>query len=184
MFNSRRSAVYANGGMVASSQPLATQAGLATLMAGGNAADAAIAVAAVLQVTEPCSTGLGGDAFALYYDAGARRVSALNGSGRAPAALTLERIAADGFAGGLPPYHPHTVTVPGAAAAWCDLVEEHGSMPLGDVLTPAIRLAERGFPVAPLTSFFWRSGARRQLAQAPGGHELTLDGEGPLPGQI
>ncbi len=87
-FNSRRTSVYATHGMVASSQPLASMAGLRILQAGGNAADAAVATAAALNVTEPCSTGIGGDCFCIYYDADKGRVQGLNGSGRAPAALT------------------------------------------------------------------------------------------------
>src|SRR5512146_550681 len=96
-FNSRRSPVLGRAGMVATSQPLAVAAGLAALEKGGNAADAAIATAAALNVTEPTSTGLGGDCFALFYDAATRQVSALNGSGRAPAALSLERLQHEGL---------------------------------------------------------------------------------------
>src|SRR5574341_2043519 len=87
-FNSRRSSVYGKGGMVATSQPLATAAGLELLAKGGNAADAAVAAGAALNVTEPTSTGIGGDMFALFYSAETKRVTALNGSGRAPASLT------------------------------------------------------------------------------------------------
>src|SRR5512146_3090469 len=127
-FASRRSPVYGRGGMVATSQTLAVAAGLQVLQAGGNAADAAIATAAALNVTEPTSTGLGGDAFALYYQAATRRVYALNGSGRAPAALTLERLQREGLGLELPPYHPYTITVPGACAAWGDIVERFGRL--------------------------------------------------------
>lgn len=170
--------------MVATSQPLATAAGLEILAKGGNAADAAVAAAAALNVTEPCSTGLGGDMFALFYHAPTRRVTALNGSGRSPAGLTLERLQREGLAGGLPPFHPHTVTVPGACAGWCDLIERHGTLAMSEILAPAIRLAEKGFPVAPLTSFFWERGAERQLLTAPNGRELTIEGRGPRPGEI
>jgi len=170
--------------MVATSQPLAVAAGLDALAQGGNAADAAIAAAAALNVTEPTSTGIGGDCFALYYDAGTRRVSALNGSGRAPAALTLERLQREGFGEQLPPFHPYTITVPGACAGWCDLSAAHGRLPLDRVLAPAIRLAEEGFPVAPITAYFWQRGAERQLRQAPGGLELTVAGRAPHPGEI
>jgi gamma-glutamyltranspeptidase/glutathione hydrolase len=82
-----------------------------------------------------------------------------------------------------PPYHANTVTVPGACAGWLDLLERHGSLGAGDVLAPAIRLADEGFPVAPLSSYFWRAGAKRQLASAPNGRELTIDGRGPNPGE-
>jgi len=182
-FSSRRSSVYGKGGMVASSQPLATAAGLEILSKGGNAADAAVATAAALNVSEPTSTGLGGDMFALFYDAQTGNVSALNGSGRAPAALTLEKLQKEGLGANLPPYHPYTVTVPGACAGWCDLNEKFGALPLADILAPAVRLAEEGFPVALVTSHFWQIGANRQLKTALNGAEMTIDGRGPNPGE-
>ena len=98
-FHTRRSMVVARRGMVATSNPLASQAGLAILRRGGNAADAAVAAAAVLNVTESASTGIGGDMFALYYDAKTKQVTALNGSGRSPAALTLELLREQGYSG-------------------------------------------------------------------------------------
>jgi gamma-glutamyltranspeptidase/glutathione hydrolase len=170
--------------MVASSQPLATAAGLQLLQRGGNAADAAVATAAALNVTEPNMTGIGGDCFALHYQAATGRITALNGSGRAPAALTLERLAAEGIGDALPDHHAHTVTVPGACAGWCDLIARHGSRPLGEILAPAIDLAERGFPVAPMTATLWSFGARTQLRRSPGGRELMIDGRGPQPGEV
>ena len=90
----------------------------------------------------------------------------------------------EGFAEALPPFHPYTITVPGACAGWCDLLERHGRLPLAQVLAPAIRLAEQGFPVAPITAYFWERGAGRQLRQAPGGQELTLGGRAPRPGEV
>ena len=171
------------GGMVASTQPLASAAGLEILTRGGNAADAAVAIAAALNVTEPTSTGIGGDMFALYFDGSTRQVSAINGSGRAPAALTLELLRKHGLSE-LPAYHPLTVTVPGACAGWCDLVERHGSLDLPAILAPAIRLAEAGFPVEPITSHFWQKAADRQLKSALNGRELTIRGRGPGPGEI
>ncbi len=184
LFASRRSPVVGRRGMVATSQPLAVAAGLELLQAGGNAADAAVATAAALNVTEPTSTGVGGDCFALYYDARTKAVTALNGSGRAPAALTLDLLAKQGYAEQLPAYHAHTVTVPGAAAGWDDLIAKHGLLKLSDALAPAIRLAEEGFPVAPVTSYFWARGAANQLAKAANGVELTVDGRAPKPGEI
>jgi gamma-glutamyltranspeptidase/glutathione hydrolase len=184
LFNSRRSSVVGKRGMVATSQPLAVAAGLEILAQGGNAADAAVATAAALNVTEPISTGIGGDVFALYFDAGTGQITALNASGRAPSALTLERLAADGFAKALPPFHAYTITVPGACSGWCDLVERHGRLAMPQVLTPAIRLAEEGFPVAPTTALIWQRGAKRQLASALNGHELTIHGRGPQPGEM
>ena len=184
-FTSRRSPVYSRRGIVSTSQPLATAAGIEVLSRGGNAADAAVAAAAALNVTEPTSTGIGGDMFALYFDAQTRQVTALNGSGRASSALTLERLKREGLlADSLPPFHPHTVTVPGACAGWCDLIEKHGSLSLTEILAPAIRLADEGFPVAPLTAHFWTRGADRQLKSALNGRELTIDGRAPKAGEI
>ncbi len=183
-FDSLRSPVLGTGGMVATSQPLAVAAGLRILANGGNAADAAVATAAALAVTEPCSTGIGGDCFALFYDAASGSIEALNGSGRAPAALTLERAAADGLGDAIPWHHAHAVTVPGACAGWCDTVERHGSLSLADVLAPAIRLAEDGFPVAPIAGKQWELGASIQLSRQPGGEQLLVDGRAPRPGEI
>ena len=183
-FQSRRSSVLGRRGLVASSQPLATAAGLEILHQGGNAADAAVATAAALNVTEPTSTGIGGDMFALFYDAKTGHVTALNGSGRAPAGLTRDRLLNEGLYPALPPFHPHTVTVPGACAGWCDLLERHGTLALEKILAPAISLAENGFPVAPTTAHFWQAGANRQLRTASNGQELTIDGRGPNPGEI
>jgi gamma-glutamyltranspeptidase/glutathione hydrolase len=188
-FDSRRSPVLGTRGMVATTQPLAVAAGIEVLAQGGNAADAAIATAAALNVTEPTSTGIGGDAFALFYDAKTKQVSALNGSGRAPQQLTLDLVNSAGLFSDLQspisdPYHPYTITVPGACSAWCDLVERYGKLELSDVLAPAIRLAEEGFPVAPTTAFFWERGAERQLSNAFNGVELTIDGRAPKMGEI
>jgi gamma-glutamyltranspeptidase / glutathione hydrolase len=168
---------------VAASQPLAVAAGLEVLAQGGGAADAAVAVAAALNVTEPTSTGIGGDCFALYYSAADQKVTALNGSGRAPKALSLGRLQKEGYSE-LPPYHPYTITIPGACAGWCDLLERHGRLPLRTVLAPAIRLAEGGFPVAPLTAYFWQRAAQAQLRQALNGREMTIDGRGPRAGEV
>lgn len=153
-FHSRRSMLVAQRGMVASSNPLASQAGLRVLQAGGTAADAAIAAAAVLNVTEAASTGIGGDCYALYYDAATRQVTALNGSGRAPAALHAADLRARGWAH-IPPRHAHAVTVPGAAQGWHDLLTRHGRMTLREVLADAIAYARDGFPVQPVYAEGW-----------------------------
>jgi gamma-glutamyltranspeptidase/glutathione hydrolase len=183
-FSSRRSAVLGRGGMVASSQPLATAAGLRILASGGNAADAAIATAAALNVTEPGSTGIGGDCFGLFYDVATRKVTALNGSGRAPAGLDLARLRHVGFGLELPQYDAHTVTVPGACAGWSDMLERHGRLGLADVLAPAIELAEEGYPVAPMTAGLWRGAVEHQLSTSRGGQELLIDGRAPEAGEI
>lgn len=160
------------------------------MKAGGNAVDAAVAVAAALAVTEPCSTGLGGDAFMLVYEPVGKRVRALNGSGRAPQALTRERAAADcpEWGSGSDLIHPHTVTVPGAAALWDDAIRIWGRKTLTEVLEPAVRLAQEGFPVSPITSAYWQKAAP-QIAQWGGGAKEILieDGgglRGPLPGEV
>ncbi|KAJ1997261.1 hypothetical protein H4R26_005895, partial [Coemansia thaxteri] len=187
-YSSRRSTVYGTRYMVASTQPLASQAGVEILEKGGNAADAAVAVAAALGVTEPFSTGVGGDCFCLFYNAKDKTVRGLNGSGRAPAALTIERLASEfGISGDeVPARSVHAATVPGAAAGWVDTVERFGSgkVALADILAPAIALADDGFPVSELTSAFWRDGAELLRSASPNGHELLVGDEGPLPGQI
>ncbi len=169
--------------MVATSQPLAVAAGLNILDKGGNAADAAVATAAALNVTEPTSTGIGGDCFALYYHAKSKQIFALNGSGRAPKQLSLELLRKQGLHQEIPSFHAHTVTVPGAPAGWSDLVETHGKLELKIILGPAIQLAEEGFPVAPITSYFWERGAKRQLTSAPNGSELMINGRAPMAGE-
>ncbi len=161
-FSSHRSPVYSTRGMVAASQPLAVAAGLEILSAGGNAADAAVAVAAALNVTEPTSTGLGGDAFALYFDAETKSVSAINGSGRAPRSLSIERLSREGFKDQLPPYHPYNVTVPGACAMWCDLSHPVGqTSPLPPPLHQQSAWQRRASRWRLITSYFWQRAASR-----------------------
>lgn len=182
-FNSHRSPVYGTKGMVATSQPLATAVGLEILRQGGNAASAAVSVAAALNVTEPTSTGIGGDVFILYYDQKTRNIFALNGSGRSPLTLSLERLENEGFQE-IPPYHPYTITVPGACDAWFTLNEKFGNLPIASILSPAINLASKGFPVSPITSYFWQSASQRQLKSAINGDQLLIDGKAPAPGQL
>jgi gamma-glutamyltranspeptidase/glutathione hydrolase len=121
--------------------------------------------------------------FALYYSAETKRVTALNGSGRAPAALTLDRLKQEGLST-LTPFHVHTVTVPGACQGWFDLIAKHGSLAMSEILTPAIRLADEGFPVAPITAYSWQRGAQKQLSTGLNGHEMTINGRGPNAGEI
>ncbi|KAI9477867.1 MAG: gamma-glutamyltranspeptidase [Benjaminiella poitrasii] len=177
-FISRRSTVYGTHAMIASSQPLATQAGLDILRKGGNAADAAVAVAAALNVTEPGSTGIGGDAFCLFYEAKTGKVKGLNGSGRTPTALTLNLIRQDKSISGtsLPANSIHAVTVPGAAAAWVDTVEQFGSgkVDLTTILTPAIDLAENGFPVSHISAHSWQEEAS-ELKMTNDSNEWLID---------
>ncbi|KIY50583.1 gamma-glutamyltranspeptidase [Fistulina hepatica ATCC 64428] len=186
-FASRRSTVYGTKGVVSSSQPLATAAGLEILNKGGNAADAAVATSAALNVTEPSSCGIGGDAFCLFYDAKIKTVKALNGSGRSPAKLSIEHARSQGITGSkLPVTDLNSVTVPGAAAAWIDTVDKFGSgnVTLADILGPAIRLAEEGVPVSEIHGNAWKRSERLIKNASPSGNEMLLDGRAPRPGQV
>lgn len=187
-FTSRRSPVLATRGMVSCSHPLAAEAGLSVLKAGGNAVDAAIAIAAALAVVEPASTGLGGDCFLLFYEAGEKRVHAMNGSGRSPAALTIERLRGDcpdlSPPTKMPPGHAHTVTVPGTAAGWCDALERWGTMELQAVLAAAIRLAEEGFPVSPVIAYHWRQEQRKLEQNDADGRAALMVADVDAPGGL
>ena len=181
-FNSRRSMISARRGMVGASNPLAAQAGLSVLRQGGNAADAAVATSAVMNVTDPGSCGIGGDCFALYFDSATKQITALNGSGRAPKALTLEATAALGWRK-MNPRHAHAVTVPGAVRGWEDLLRRHGTMSLADVLGDAIHYASQGHPLQPMVGARWGlSGAF--LRGAVNAEEYLPGGQLPKPGQV
>lgn len=149
-----RSAVYAPSGMVATSQPLASAAGLEVLRRGGNAIDAAVAASAVLSVTEPHMTGIGGDMFAIVWLAKEQKLVALNASGRAGSLMTSETLKARGFRVGSQ-QGVMSVTVPSALAGWDMLVRAHGRRTLGQLLQPAITYARDGFPVSPIIAAQW-----------------------------
>lgn len=149
-----RSTVHSVNGMCATSQPLAAEAAISILRAGGNAMDAAVAASAVLCVLEPYNTGIGGDCFVLLSKGGGGDIVGFNGSGRAPKALTLDKLKTAG--GTLALNSVHSVTVPGAIDAWARLVEDHGRTELGRIFEPAIRLAEEGFALAPRIAQEWR----------------------------
>ncbi|KAL8724595.1 MAG: hypothetical protein Q9181_006760 [Wetmoreana brouardii] len=196
-FPSRRSVVHSLNGIVSCTQPLAAQAGQRILRDGGNAADAAVAITAALNMTEPSSTGIGGDMFCLFYDAKEKKVKALNGSGRSSQNTTLAQMRRDlgmkpGESGDIPPNSVHSVTTPGAAAGWVDTVEKFGSgkLSLEQILTPAIELGE-GFPVSELASVFWRNSEDLIKKASPNYGEIlksdshASDGKrAPLPGEI
>lgn len=150
----RRSMVLAKNGVVCTSQPLASQAGLALLRDGGNAIDAAVAAAAVQGVVEPHNTGVGGDCFALCWSARDQRLFALNGSGRSPAAARAHALREQGC-DVMPAQGIDTTTVPGAVDAWCELLARFGTRSLADVLAPAIELAEQGFAVSEIIAWEW-----------------------------
>jgi gamma-glutamyltranspeptidase / glutathione hydrolase len=178
-----RSTVYAPRAAVATSHPLATTAALDVLQRGGTAADAAVAAAAVLNVVEPHMTGIGGDMFALLWSAREQRLVGLESVGAAGALMTPEGLAAAGHRF-VPIRGVEAVTVPGALAGWAALVERYGRQSLADVLAPAIRLAEEGFPVSPIIAREWRETAE-VLRQDPGAKATYLmDGErGPEAGE-
>ncbi|KAJ3018242.1 hypothetical protein HKX48_003021 [Thoreauomyces humboldtii] len=163
--------------MVACSQPLAAAAGIEILNAGGNAADAAVAVSAALNLVEPGSCGIGGDAFCLFYDAKDRSVKGLNGSGRAPKALSLAKARELGITGKyIEPTNINAVTVPGCAAAWDDTITWFGSgkITLAQALAPAIRMAESGVPISEHSSHQWRRNHKRFLDASPNFAEMLI----------
>ncbi|EMA52658.1 MULTISPECIES: gamma-glutamyltransferase family protein [Halococcus] len=204
-FTSRRSTVYADRGVVATSQPLAAEAGVEILRDGGNAFDAAVATAAALNVVEPTSTGLGGDAFALYRTADGE-TGAMRACGGAPADATIENVrasvrehdAADdwypserGYAVDgshatdeieMPFLGPHAVTVPGTARGWEATVERHGRRSLGEALQPAIRYAIEGYPVSEVIASHWQA-AEELFTDANAADAYLKDGEAPGVGE-
>ncbi|WP_247728687.1 gamma-glutamyltransferase family protein [Halovivax limisalsi] len=206
-FTSRRSTVRANRGLVATSQPLAAEAGIEILRDGGNAFDAAVATAAALNVVEPTSTGLGGDVFALYRTADGE-VGAIRSCGGAPADATIDAVrdgleradpderssyypanrgyavdaAADPDSLEMPFLGPHAVTVPGTARGWEATVRKLGRLTLADVLQPAIEYATEGYPVSEVVSAYWRS-AESLFTDEHAREAYLFDGEAPDPGQ-
>ena len=189
LFDSRRSTVYADRGVVATSQPLAAEAGAEALRDGGNAFDAAVATAATLNVVEPTSTGIGGDVFALYKTADGE-VGALRSCGGAPAEASLEavreRVAetedVDSDEAEMPEYGPLTVTVPGTARGWELTVEELGELSLSRALEPAIRYATEGFPVSEIIADQWAQAA--DVLRGDNAREAYLtDGRAPEVGE-
>lgn len=153
-FKSQRYTVFAKKGMVATSQPLAAQAGIEIMRSGGNAVDAAIAAAAALTVVEPISNGVGGDAFALVWVKG--KLQGLNSSGASPKSISPEAVKALGFEA-MPIYGVVPVTVPGIPGAWAELSEKFGRLPLTETLKPAIRYAAEGYPLTPILGKFWKA---------------------------
>lgn len=176
-----RSATLAQTGMVATSHPLAAQAAVQILQAGGNAADAAVAGAVLLGICEPQMTGLGGDCFVLVKPAGQERVVALNGSGRAPKGLSAAEMRARGLTA-VPLHGIELVTMPGAVDAFCRLNADYGAAPLADLLAPAIHYAEAGVPVAPRVAFDWAEDAAD--LQGIARDYYLLNGQAPKVGQI
>src|SRR5256886_10816673 len=152
--NQGRSMVISRNGIVAAESPLAGQAGVQMLERGGNAVDAAVAANAMMGLVAPMSNGIGGDLFAIVYDAKSGKLYGLNASGWAPAGLTIEFLKKQGFQD-MPARGIQSVTVPGTVDGWQKLLDRFGKKKFSDVLTPAIRAAEDGFPVTEWTSGLW-----------------------------
>ncbi len=148
-----RSEVLAQNGMVATSHPLATQIGIDILKKGGNAIDAAIAANAALGLMEPTGSGIGGDLFAIVWDGKTNKLYGLNASGRSPKSLTLEFFEKEGMEK-IPSHGPLPVSVPGAVDGWFELHEKFGSLPVKELLAPAISYAENGFPLTELIAWY------------------------------
>ena len=178
-----RSPVLATHGMAATSQPLATQVALDILKSGGNAIDAAIAANAMLGLVEPTGNGMGGDLFAIIWDAKSKKLHGLNASGRSPKSLTRQWFVDNGY-DKIPSHGPLPVSVPGTVDGWFMMHEKFGSLPMKDILKPAIAYAEKGAPISQLIAYYWNLSVPR-LSKYPGFNEqYTLDGKAPKEGQI
>jgi len=158
-----RSEVIARHGMAATSQPLATQIALDVLKQGGNAVDAAIAANAALGLMEPTSCGIGGDLFAIVWDAKTQRLYGLNASGRSPFDLTRQWLAEEGHTH-MPDFGPLPITVPGCVDGWFELHARFGKLPMKNVFAPAIAYAREAFPVSELIAHYWSLGGERMKA--------------------
>ncbi|MFC2081385.1 gamma-glutamyltransferase [Bacteroidota bacterium] len=178
-----RSEVIAMHGMAATSQPLATQVCLDVLKAGGNAIDAAIAGNAMLGLVEPTGNGIGGDLFAIIWDAETGRLYGLNASGRSPKSLSLEYFRKNGITS-IPSYGPLPVSVPGCVDGWFEMHDKFGSLDMKEILAPAIRYAREGFPVTELIAYYMQRSVSR-LEKYPGFKETYMPGgKTPSKGEI
>ncbi len=178
-----RSMTVARHGMVATSHPLAALAGLDILKAGGNAADAAIAANAVLGVVEPMSCGIGGDMFAIYWDAKTQKLYGLNASGRSPYALNRD-VFKQKQLDEIPDEGPLAWSVPGCVSGWDDLRQRFGSRPFSQILAPAIALADEGFPVSQVIAGYWRGGAEGLRKWPDSAKTFLIDGDAPTEGDV
>ena len=178
-----RSEVIAQHGMACTSQPLASQAALDILKKGGNAIDAAIAANAVLGLVEPVSNGIGGDLFAIVWDAKTKKIYGLNASGRSPESLTLDYFKKEGY-NRIPSHGPLPVSVPGCVDGWFELHDKFGKLSMQEVLNPAINYAQNGFPVTELIAYYWQGNAR-YLQKFPNFKDIFMPGgKTPQKGEI
>ena len=180
---STRSPVLATQAMAATSQPLATQAALEIMRNGGNAIDAAIAANALLGLVEPTGNGIGGDLYAIVWDAKSKKLYGLNASGRSPKSLSREWFIENGHAK-IPSHGPLPVSVPGTVDGWFMLHDRFGKLPMADNLQPAIKYAEQGFAVSQLIAYYWNRSVPL-LAKWPGfSEQFTLQGKAPKEGEL
>jgi len=178
-----RSVVMARNGVIATSQPLASAAGLQVLQGGGNAIDAAVTAAAVLSVVEPTMNGIGGDLFAIVYDAKTGKLSALNASGRAGAAATPELFASRKLTS-LPYRGPLAVSVPGVVDGWSELLAKHGTITMAQALAPAIAHARDGYAVHEVLAWQWADSESTLARDPAAARTFLIDGRAPKPGEI
>ena len=178
-----RSPVLATSAMAATSQPLATQVALDVMKNGGNAIDAAIAANALLGLVEPTGNGIGGDLFAIVWDAKTKKLYGLNASGRSPKSLSLEWFAQNGHQS-IPSHGPLPVTVPGVVDGWFMLHDRFGKKPINELLKPTIDYAREGFPVSQLIAYYWNRSIPL-LERWPGfSEQFTIEGRAPAEGEI
>ncbi|MFB5664219.1 gamma-glutamyltransferase family protein [Alteribacillus sp. HJP-4] len=186
-YDSKRTVTYARNGVVAASQPLASQAGLDILKKGGNAVDAAIAAAAALTVVEPTSNGIGGDAFAIVWIK--NELHGLNASGPAPSDISIEKLKGEGLTE-IPEFGFVPVTVPGVPAAWAELSRAFGELPYEELFRPAIQYAEQGYPLSPILAQFWDKGVKAYRKKLKGEEfqswfdTFAPDGRAPSAGEV
>lgn len=178
-----RSPVLAQNAMAATSQPLATQAALDIMRQGGNAVDAAIAANAVLGLVEPTGNGIGGDLFAIVWDAGSGQLYGLNGSGRSPKALNRQWLLDNGYPK-IPAYGPLPVSVPGTVDGWFMLHDRFGSLDMKKVLQPSVDYAEQGFPVSQLIAYYWGLSVDKRKAYPGFLEQFTDNGQTPAEGDL
>ena len=178
-----RSVVLARNGIIATSQPLASAAGLAVLQQGGNAIDAAVTAAAVLSVVEPTMNGIGGDLFALVYDPKTKTVRALNASGRAPAAATVEEFKRRNQQS-IPYRGELSVSVPGVVDGWQELLSKHGTITLEKALQPAIRYARDGYAVSEIIAYQWKDQEATLARDAAAASTFLISGKAPATGDV
>ncbi|MCL4790178.1 MAG: gamma-glutamyltransferase, partial [Verrucomicrobia bacterium] len=179
-----RSMIMSRHGIVATEHPLASQIGATILAQGGNAVDAAIAANAAMGLVGPMANGIGGDMFAIVYEAKSGKIHGLNASGWAPAGLSIELIKREGFTTNMPQSGIHSVTVPGCVDGWQKLLDRFGRKKMSALLAPSIRLAEEGFPVTEIFSDYWVASEGKLRKDTNAARVYLPGGRAPKPGEV